>query len=455
MENDIQKEMATFIAQCQYDQIDPELVTDMKYRILDWLGCAITGMHYPQIKISRQFFVETGGIQEATILGVEGKYPAANAAMVNGMIGHVSELDDGHRRAIGHPGSVTLPVALALAEKLEQTTSTQDFLKALLVGYDLFIRMGQVINPSHYTYWHTTGTCGAFAATATAASIMKLTPDQTSNALGIVATMASGLITSFGTHSKALNIGHACQSAIIAASLAKRGFTGSSKSITGENGFLRAMSTEQKIDFLTNFSEETLSSNTAFYKVYASCGHTNAPLDLLFKILKEHPLDYREISRIDVETYRVSVALTGQLKTENEDAAKFSLPYCLAIALIFGTVSLEQFGPQYLSHPDVLALGAKINITESSEATARFPKRQATMHIALKNNKTYTDSVLDSNDEIEFSSIENKFFSATTSVDPEQNINILNYLKRMDQETSLALLFEYIKKCHVALSKET
>lgn len=443
MENNVQQNLAKFIVNCRYDLIDQSLINDMKYRIIDWLGCVVTGVDYPQIQTSRRFFAEQSGKEEALIIGIEGKYPAASAAMVNGMIGHVSELDDGHRRAIGHPGSVTLPVALALAETFNVTS--KDFLKALIIGYDLFIRMGQSVNPSHYAFWHTTGTCGAFAATATAASLMKLTEEQTANALGIAATLTSGLVASFGTHSKALNIGHACQNAVYAASLAKQGFTGSQDAITGEKGFIRATSRENKHEILNGISERNLLSNTAFFKVYASCGHTNSPLDVMFKMLNAYPLSHENIKSINVETYQIAASLTGELKAENEDEAKFSLPYCLAVAIIFGKVSLQEFEPDILSNPEVRKLAEKVKVVESPEATANFPKRQARVMIVTVDGRTYSDSVTDASDTIDFNVIEKKFLDAARSINRKDSETVLAYIKEMNRNKSLEPLLHYLR----------
>lgn len=443
MENTIEQNLANFIAGCCYEKIAPQLVTDMKYRIIDWLGCAIIGAHYPQSNLSREFFADISGKEDAMIIGIEGKYPAANAAMVNGIIGHVSELDDGHRKAIGHPGSVTLPVALAVGEKLN--VSGKAFIQSLIIGYDLFIRLGQSVNPSHYAFWHTTGTCGAFAATATAASLMKLTSEQTRHALGIAATLNSGLVTSFGSHAKALNIGHACQNGIYAACLAQRGFTGASEAITGQKGFIAATSSEENSDIFNNISEMTLLSDTAFYKVYASCGHTNSPLDVIFNMLKTYPLDPAHIAKIEVKTYQVAVSLTATFKASNEDEAKFSLPYCIAVAILFGKVSLEQFKPAVLSSPMVRELAEKISVTESVQATERFPKRQASVTITLNNGHKYTDSVLDSSDVADFDSLEKKFLNAAQGINKTESEQILSFIKELDQKNNIKPLLDYLK----------
>lgn len=440
--DNIQRHLAHFIANCDYTKIDNKFIQDSKYRVIDWLGCAVIGAHYPQCDIARQFFTQSNGAPEATIIGAQGKYPLGSAALVNGIIGHVSELDDGHRKAIGHPGSVTLPVALALGEK--QRVSAQAFLKALILGYDLFARLGQAVNPAHYATWHTTGTCGAFAATATAASLMRLTPEQTCHALGIVATLASGIQESFGTHAKALTIGHACQNAIYAASLARLGYTGSPTAITGEKGFIKSTCTQAHLDILRCPGETELLSDTAFYKIYASCGHTNSPLDAMFTLLKRHTLSPADIRQITVETYKVAVDITREVKTDTEDAAKFSLPYCLAVAILFGQVSLRQFQQDILHRPEVNALAAKVRVIESPEATARFPKRQAKVSVLLQDGVCYEAQVMDATDVADADQIEQKFREAAHRRDRQETENILRYLREMDTQSDITPLIRYL-----------
>lgn len=439
----IQKELADFIVNCRTERIAERLIEDMKYRVIDWLGCAVVGAHYPQCDIARQTFTRFGGCAESSVIGSEERYPAATAAMVNGIIGHVSELDDGHRKAIGHPGSVTLPVALALGESLK--VSGAEFLSALIVGYDVYIRLGQTVNPSHYAHWHTTGTCGTFAAAATAARLMKLTPKQTCSALGIAATLASGLVASFGSHAKALNVGNACQNGIYAAVLAKDGFTGS-PGTRWRKGYVKATSSADSLQYLEQPTEEGLLSDTAFYKVYASCGHTNSPLDAIFNLIKTHAPQANKIAHIKVETYRISVSLTAALKAGNEDEAKFSLPYCIAVALTFGQVSLAEFQPDVLNDPDVLALASKIEVVESEEATARFPKRQARVTVVMEDGTTYLQEVMDATDVVDFPMLEQKFLHSAQSVDRQASQEVLAFIKSMDKRGDIAPLVAYLKK---------
>ncbi len=410
MEEPIQAALAAFISNCEFKKIPEHFKEDARLRVLDWLGCAIAGAHYPQVKITGGYLGAAGGAAEARAFGIEGKIPVRTAAFVNGVAGHVCELDDGHRTAIGHPGSITVPVALALAER--HGLSGEEVLKAVIIGYDMFSRLGRTVNPTHYRTWHTTGTCGTIAAAATAASLLGLTPEETNNAIGIACTMAGGLIESFGTHAKAVNIAEACQNGIDAAYLAKAGMTGSHSALLGKKGFVAATCTDPHIENLKDPSEETLVSDTAFFKVYASCGHTNSPLDALFELIRTKHPDPDQIESIAVKTYRVSVDVAGQLKCATEDEAKFSIPYCFAIALRYGTIALPQFTEEVRTDPKVLDLARRVTVTEDPEATSLFPRRVAEVTVRMKDGTEFVKKVWNSNDKAEAATIEAKFRAA-------------------------------------------
>jgi len=410
-ENDInlQAKAAKFISELRYEALPLEIVEDAKYRVLDWLGSALSGIHYQPSLIITGLVKATGGAAQATVLKGNAKVPVAQAAFANGIIGHVAEFDDGHRLAIAHPGAVTVPAALAIAEGYNK--SGKELLTAIVAGYEVLIRLGMAINPSHYRIWHATGTCGGFAAAASASSLLHLNQRGTQMALGIAGTMASGLQETFGTHAKPLNAGHACQSGIQAALLAQQGFTGPEDILLGDKGFIKATAIDYNTKVLEEIGESPLLASTAFYKVYASCGHTNSPLDAVFKIVEKHDIPLQFIRRIQVGTYRIAVELTGQLKNNSEDEAKFSLPYCLAVALMHKKVTLKEFSPDKLNDPAILEIAKKIEVVEDQAATSAFPKRRATIRIELGNNRIIEESVNTSNDTPQYDALEEKFLS--------------------------------------------
>lgn len=405
----LQSKAAKFISELRYEALPAEIVEDAKYRVLDWLGSALAGIRYQPSLIVSELVKATGGAAQATVLKGNAKVPVAQAAFANGIIGHVAEFDDGHRLAIAHPGAVTVPTALAMAEGYDK--SGKELLTAVVAGYEILIRLGMTVNPAHYKIWHATGTCGSFAAAAAAASLLNLHHRSTQMALGIAGTMASGLQETFGTHAKPLNAGHACQSGIQAALLAQHGFTGPEDIFLGDKGFIKATTSDYNTEVFEAIGKSPLLANTAFYKVYASCGHTNSPLDAVFKIMEKHDIPLQSVRRIQVGTYRTAVELTGQLKNNNEDAAKFSLPYCLAVALIHKRVTLQEFLPDCLHDSTVMELAKKVEVVEDLIATGMFPKRRATIRIELDNNQVMEESVDTSNDTPQYDALEEKFLS--------------------------------------------
>ena len=438
MNEPIQEALAAFVANCDFERIPEHFKADARLRVLDWIGCAAAGAHYPQMKIASQYLFSVGDTGPCTIVRSGAGHSIRNAAYLNGIAGHVCELDDGHRTAIGHPGCITLPVALAVAEATGATGA--EFLKSVILGYDMFARVGRTVNPTHYRTWHTTGTAGTFAAAAAAASLLKLTPEQVNNALGIAATSAGGLVESFGTHAKATNIALACQNGLDAAELAARGFTGSHSAILGKKGFVAATCTEPHIENLQSPSEQTLVSDTAFFKVYSSCGHTNSPLDVAFIMKKKYGIKAEDIAHVKVETYKVSYDLTRELKTATEDEAKFSLPYCIALAFLFGSVSLNYFAEQYRRDEKVLDLARRVEVLEDPEATARFPHRQARITITLKDGTVHEELALHSCDMADPEQIEAKFAAAVPFYSAQKQAQIIALVKDIDKQPDVKAL---------------
>lgn len=442
MQEHIQNELASFIANCDWEKIAPHFKEDAAYRVLDWIGCAVAGEHYPQVEIAQKYSIENGDQGNSTVIGHQTKCSPRTAAFLNGIAGHVCELDDGHRTAIGHPGSIAVPTALALGEHLN--ASGADVLKAVILGYEVFSRLGRTVNPSHYRTWHTTGTCGTIAAAAAAASLLKLSAEETNNAIGIAATMAGGLVESFGSHAKAINIAEACQNGIDAASLAKLGLTGSHSALLGKKGFVAATCTEPHTENLTHLSEDALVSDSAFYKVYSSCGHTNSPLDVLFKLMAKYAINPKEIERIDVATYKVAFDLTSQLKTATEDEAKFSLPFCFAISLLKGSVSLANFSQAVRTDAEVLDLARRVHVIESPEATSRFPHRQAEVSIVMKDGMVYADKTLDAHDSTTPEQIVAKFEAAVNEMDASKRQHIIQFVIDLGKQKSVAPLMDLL-----------
>lgn len=435
--------MAEFISGLKYNALPLEIVQDAKYRVLDWLGCALAGMGTQPSRMIAEVVKNNGGSKQATLFGTGLKVPIAQAVLANGVTGHIVEFDDGHRRAIAHPGAIAVPTSLAVAEYLDRTG--ENLLTAVVAGYEILIRLGTAINPSHYRIWHSTGTCGVFAAAAAASVLLQLDRKKTQMALGIAGTMAAGLQETFGTYAKPLNVGHACWSGVQAALLAQTGFTGPEDILMGKKGFIVATSLDYDLAPLEQINDHYFVSNTAFYKMYSSCGHTHSPLDAIFIIMRKQEVHWTNIKKIIVRTYRTAVELTGQLKNANEGEAKFSLPYCMAVALVEKKVTLAEFSTEKLQDSQIVDLAHKVLVIEDPTATEIFPKRQAIVQIELNDGQVIEQKVASADDTPRYDAIAEKFLAlATLQVDYQTALQIKEKVLNLEAMDHVEPLLHYM-----------
>src|SRR5580700_4238753 len=192
-----------------------------------------------------------GCSDQATIYN-GGRSSAAGAALANGVASHILEFDDVHKGSTLHAAAPVIPAALAVAER--EHADGRAFMLAVALGYEAALRIGEAVNPSHYRYWHPTGTAATFGAAVAAGSLMKLSPPQMVDALGSAGTQAAGLweFNADGAMSKHLHPGKAAFNGILAADLARIGFTGASRVLEGERGFFRAMSASHDATRITS-----------------------------------------------------------------------------------------------------------------------------------------------------------------------------------------------------------
>jgi len=376
-------ELSKFISNLSESDIPDAILEEVRCRTLDWLGCAIGSLNKRSVREILTIITEIGGNPQSTVLGVSPKTSTGNAAFANSIMGHALEYDDVDKTSISHPGALAIPVALAVSERYEK-----DFLQyaiGVIVGYEVMIRLGSSLNPSHYDYWHTTGTCGTFAAAATAARIMNFSPRELEQSMGIAGTMVSGLVCVFGTDAKLVNVGNAARNGIVSAELVKHGFTAPSGIIEMENGYASATCTEKDLSMITPKTGDTLMIRNAYYKIHASCGHTHSALDALSELMSENDFSAKDVLHIEVEAYRKAIELTRELKNHSEQEAKFSMPYCLAVMLLYGEVTANKFSDETLHDEHILNLARKITVRENPSFTTNYPaKRLERVTLTLK-----------------------------------------------------------------------
>jgi 2-methylcitrate dehydratase PrpD len=360
------RDLASFIEQTHFPDLPEHVIDQAKVCVLDWLGVALAGSRDPPARIATSLIRELRGRSESTIIGTDLRTSCINAALVNGILGHAIELDDIHEQAILHPAAPVLPAVLAVAERCG--SSGVDFLTSVVVGYEVEIRIGLAVNPSHYQYWHPTGTCGTFGAAAATSKSLGLNREQIMHALGIAGTQAAGLLAVFGTMSKPLNAGRAAQSGVLASLFAQKGFTSSTSVLDAPNGYLHATSQSMDSTRITEGLGDDYEILNTIFKRHASCGHTHGAIDALLALTTRYAVIPDNVETITVGTYPIAVDIVGHNRVPTTSfEGKFSLPYCLAIALLSGTVRVTDFSPEHLRDPTIHALSNKVTVHSDRE----------------------------------------------------------------------------------------
>lgn len=367
--------LVDFICNIDFEQLTTNTIKMTGLVLLDWLGSAAAGSKEPPAEMILNLVKELGGNPEATLLAGGAKSSCLNAALLNGAISHIVELDDVHRASIIHPGAAILPAVLALAEK--RNISGRDLITSIVVGYEVAIRVAEAITPSHYYYWHTTGTCGTFGAAAAVSKLLGLDANKTTWALGNAGTQASGLweFLADGAMSKHLHSGKAAMNGMLAALLAERGFTGATRILEGERGFCWATANEVDFSKITEgLGEAPYKIEEISFKIHSSCRHTHSAVDVVLEMLQKYKFIIDEVERIRIRTYKTALDITNNYNPCSTYAAKFSMPFCIALALSKGKCGFDEFKKVSFDDSEIHALMKKIEIILDPELDAQHPE---------------------------------------------------------------------------------
>jgi 2-methylcitrate dehydratase PrpD len=368
--------------------LPPEVAHHAKRALIDWFSALFPGIAVaPGVQLMKAHAAELGH-GKSSLPGQRTTAFPATAAWINGSISHAVEFDDIFRDAVYHPGCPTISAALAVAE--DRGASGADLLKAITVGYEISTRIGAAVQPSHYRFFHTTGTVGCFgSAAATAALTGPGNPEVMKHALATAATFASGLQQAFRSDAmtKALHAGHAAWVGVTAGVGAANGITGALDILEGAAGFGAALSQEPKWERATDALGTRYNIMAITQKNHGCCGHTFAAIDAMLAI-REQGIAAQQIESIEVDTYKTALDVTGNFEPRTAFEAKFSLPYVVAHGLLYGAVRLNAFEPQRLEDIAIRALMGKTKLNADPELTAKFPNvRAARVKVTLRDGR--------------------------------------------------------------------
>lgn len=338
--------------------------------VLDWLGCALVGARSDAGSVLVEWATrERDG--PCRVLGA-GHGSVWTAALVNGALGNVLEMDDIHRAAILHPGPVVIPAALAIAER--ERANANAFLDAIVRGYESMIRIGAAVGPAHYQYWHNTATCGPFGAASAAATLLGLDRRQHVHALGNAGTQAAGLwqVRHEPVMSKQLHNGRAAHAGVLAADLARGGFSGPAAILEGPQGFFRAMCGAADPHAVLADPAAPWQIFATGFKPWPACRHAHSTIDAALALRESIGID--SIAAISVRTYRDALTFCDRPRPRTTVEAKFSLQHAVAVALVAGKPRLEHFDPHALDEPRFAAVRERVSVAEDAALTAAYPQ---------------------------------------------------------------------------------
>jgi 2-methylcitrate dehydratase PrpD len=395
---DITKKLAEFISRTSLTDIPAEARNMGKRAFLDLLGVALAGSRDPLAKIMTEFVRDGGGRPRASVWGKRFKTSSPLAALANGTFGHALDYDDINRSMRGHPTVPVLPAALAVAEEMK--VSGAKALEAFLIGFEVETKLGAGINPHLFENgWHPTAVLGTMGAAAASAKILRLPPGKICMALGIAASFASGLRQNFGTMTKPLHAGHAAQNGVVAAKLALRGYTADRAIVEGRLGYAHAFAGPEKYDLDQITAHLGNPFDIVFpgvgFKRFPSCARTHPAIDAMLDMVTKNDILPEQVQSISCAGSYTTPSMLIHSRPQTALEGKFSIEFCLALALVERKVELPHFKDQKVQDPKIQEMIKKVafSIRPDLNTIENSGNPSTTVKVLLKDGREFTETV--------------------------------------------------------------
>lgn len=388
----------------KYEDLPEKVVGETKKQVLDLIAVAVGGYGQAGAREVREMTVEWGGAEQATIFVSGRKVPAPNAAQVNASMAHSLDFDDVHEAAIMHPGVVTIPTALAVAE-LTGGLSGTEFIQAIAVGGDMISRMGLATRPGeedvHQYGWHFTTLNGFMTSAAVASKILGLSEEKIISAIGIGyhQSCGNGQVVKDGVLTKRLGPGFAVKGGITAAILAQKGVTGAINSLEGHHGYYKVYhGNSYSRDILVGDLGTRFESANISIKPYPCCRGTHPTIDATMSLVRENDIAPDTVESIKIWCGEGTLGLLGsplEVKTtpRNFVDSQFSLPWGCATAIVKKLVAPSSFTEQAIRDTDILGVAAKISV-ENDPKYNTGGLEPVRVDINMKDGAVYTKEML-------------------------------------------------------------
>lgn len=377
-------QLASFVAELEYDAIPDEVRERAKRLILDLTGIVIRARNDAESTPSLISAVERLGLAQGkcSVMGDARSYAPTAAALINGTLAHSLDFDDTHAEGSIHSSAPIVPAALAAAEMAD--ASGKDLITAVVTGYEVQIRLSLALNPTaHYDRgFHPTATCGVFGATAAAGKLLGMDADGIRSAFGIALSQAAGSMEFLtdGAWTKRSHVGQAAQNGLICAVMAAEGFQGVKQAFEGRAGFLNAYSPSAEPEKAVAGLGNDWETMRLAVKPYPSCRYSHAAIDGLIALMKENDIKADEVEEVEIGLPETGWKIIGgpEDKTEPQSVVdgQFSMPFCAAVALREGGLTWDDY-KKHLNDEETRSLTRKVNTVIDPRAEAEFPENMS------------------------------------------------------------------------------
>jgi 2-methylcitrate dehydratase PrpD len=369
-------ELVKFVAGLRLDALDAEVRHYARRHLFDTVGVMIAGAGGDVATRAEAALAAVRARGSIPVPGRARRADLLDAAFLAGTAAHGIELDDGYRQGSVHPGCAVVPGVLALG--YDMGASGKAVIEAIVAGYEATIAIARTCHPElRQRGFHPTGACAVFGAAAATAKLRGLSARQVADVFGIAASSAAGLFgfVNGGADVKRLHAGHAAREGIQAALLAERGVQGPPDVIEGRDGFLQAFAFGRTDKARPIMLPPTVpfGITDCYIKPYPCCRHIQSAVEALISLCLEENISPDEVTRIDVDTYRIAAehAHTGW---HDFASAQLSFPYLIGLALFFRAIRLEHFDEKVRRDPAFAALARKLHVTATPEVDGLYPQ---------------------------------------------------------------------------------
>ncbi|MCS6897263.1 MAG: MmgE/PrpD family protein [Nitrospira sp.] len=399
--------LARYSRTFRYDDLPSEVVHEVKRRLLDSLGCALGAWQAPPCRIARavaQSVMASGG---ATVWGTAHKTLPDLATFANGSLVRYFDFNDTYlSKEPAHPSD---NIAAVLASGEAVRASGKRVIAAIALAYEVHCRLcdAAALRPrgwDHVTY-------GPFSSSLGAAHVMNLSLAQTEQAVNLAGASNVALRqTRVGAISmwKACAFANAARNGVFAALLARRGMTGPAPIFEGEKGFMPLVSGFFTLPAMGG--EKLSDGDVAPFKIlqtyikpapveYHAQTAVEAAVAVRSELLAEEGADaLDEIAEVEIGSYDVAIEIIGRdpekWRPATRETADHSFPYCVAAALLDGTVTLRSFNPKRLNDPALHKLMQKVRVVSLEEFVGLYPQAMPTrVTVITKGGRVYRRQV--------------------------------------------------------------